>query len=348
MASALRFCRDFDKYEELPDGSLIIEGICSTEAEDSDGEVISAEAMRAAIPECLLKGSVREQHNPNIASGLPLEMWQDDEKQTWIKAKVVDAGTVKKIKEKVLKAFSIRGRALERDKNEPSRITKLLLAGVDLVDRPSNPKAYFQLAKFEDLPKPSKPAKETKSMSDELLQKFEETSAKLTAGLAKVTESITALTGRIDAIEQGSKVPIVLKAEMDGKPVEFRGEDIAKLAKDFATVRAELDTTKAAVLENTRSEIIAKMDREGRTPINPDTNVAYKLDDLKKMDIATLRILAQNSPVVPLASRTSLLKSEPDQGKPQVDPNLKGFDRVVAINEAKYPSLDEVMKRAAI
>ena len=136
---------DIAKYEPCDDGSVIIEGIASSEAVDADGEVITADAMRKAIPAFMQAPAVREMHD-NIAAGKVLSAFVDDDGNTHVRAKIVDQGTVQKIKDKVLRGFSIFGKAIKR---EGKKITELLLKTIDVVDLPNNPKAWFEIVKFD-------------------------------------------------------------------------------------------------------------------------------------------------------------------------------------------------------
>ncbi len=55
------------KMEAQDDGTVKVWGYASSEAVDSDGEVIAAEAMKAAIPDYMKFGAVREMHGSNAA-----------------------------------------------------------------------------------------------------------------------------------------------------------------------------------------------------------------------------------------------------------------------------------------
>src|SRR5580698_6840213 len=94
------------KFDSCDDGSIIIEGIASSEVRDHDGEVITAGAMRKALPGYMQAPAVREMHD-NIAAGKVISAFVDDKGETHVRAKIVDKGTVQKIKDKVLRGFSI-------------------------------------------------------------------------------------------------------------------------------------------------------------------------------------------------------------------------------------------------
>lgn len=140
---------EFSKVEKQEDGTLKVIGIASSEAVDSEGEIIKADAMRAAIPDYMTFGAVREMHQP-IAAGTALNIHVDDAGITHLEALVVDPASVKKVETGVLKGYSIGGRVLDRDKVNKKIITELQLNEISLVDRPANPDCKMQIAKFDD------------------------------------------------------------------------------------------------------------------------------------------------------------------------------------------------------
>jgi hypothetical protein len=148
--SNIHFFAPLQKIETNDDGTLRVSGIASTESIDSDGEIISAAAMKAALPDFFKHGTgaLREMHMP-IAAGTV------DEAEvvggvTTILATVVDKEAVKKVLLGVFKGFSIGGRVKERDAKNRKIITKISLAEISLVDRPSNPDAILVIQKVAD------------------------------------------------------------------------------------------------------------------------------------------------------------------------------------------------------
>lgn len=144
----MRLWGNITKVEEQADGTLIVGGIASSEAQDSDGEIILASAMEAAIPEYMKFGCVREMHQP-IAAGTALICQVQEDGKTYLETHVVDAGSVSKVKNKVLKGFSIGGKVLKRDPANPKVITQIDLREISLVDRGANPDAVISLVKME-------------------------------------------------------------------------------------------------------------------------------------------------------------------------------------------------------
>jgi len=146
--SLKRLYADIAKVEEQTDGTLRVFGFASSESVDSDGEVITSDAMKAALPDYMKFGAVREMHQP-LAAGTALEAEVQSDGRTFLVAHVVDPVAVKKVQTKTYKGFSIGGKVQERDPDDKTKITKLKLVEISLVDRPANPDAVFEMYKVE-------------------------------------------------------------------------------------------------------------------------------------------------------------------------------------------------------
>lgn len=138
----MRLYGAISKIEPQADGTVRVEGIASSEAEDEQGETVSAAAMRAAIPDYMLFPALREMHQLS-AAGTTLEATVDDDGMTRIVAHVVDPVAVSKVKTKTYRGFSIGGRVTKRDGDDKKNITGIVLNEISLVDRPANPEAIF-------------------------------------------------------------------------------------------------------------------------------------------------------------------------------------------------------------
>lgn len=141
---------DIAKTEELDDGTVKVWGYASSEAEDSDGETIKADAMKAALPDYMKWANVREMHQAK-AAGTAIEAEVQDDGRTWFGAHIVDSEAVKKVKASVYKGFSIGGKVTARDNLNKSIITGIKLVEVSLVDRPANPEAVFTVVKADGI-----------------------------------------------------------------------------------------------------------------------------------------------------------------------------------------------------
>lgn len=171
---------DLAKTEEQDDGTIKVWGYASADTEDSDGEIITADAMKAALPGYMKWGAVREMHQAK-AAGTAIEAEVQDDGKTWFGAHIVDAEAVKKVKANVYKGFSIGGKVTERDELNKTVIKGLNLIEVSLVDRPANPEAVLTMYKAEGLDE-EQPAGEEISAVDqlaELLNKGEVTPERL-------------------------------------------------------------------------------------------------------------------------------------------------------------------------
>jgi len=143
-----RLYAPIEKTEVQDDGTIKVWGYASAPTEDSDGEIITADAMKAALPDYLKFGAVREMHGKS-AAGTAIEAEVQEDGRTWFGAHVVDPVAVKKCQTNVYKGFSIGGRITSRDDIVKTTITGLKLIEVSLVDRPANPDAVFTMFKAE-------------------------------------------------------------------------------------------------------------------------------------------------------------------------------------------------------
>lgn len=159
------------KMEAQDDGTVKVWGYASSEAVDSDGEIIAAEAMKAAIPDYMKFGAVREMHGSN-AAGTAIEINVEDDGRTFFGAHIVDPVAVTKVKTGVYKGFSIGGSVTARDELNKSQITGLKLTEISLVDRPANPDAVFTCYKAD---KPKDEEEVDKAEDDKTADKADET-----------------------------------------------------------------------------------------------------------------------------------------------------------------------------
>lgn len=130
------------KIEKNKDGSCTVSGYASTPSLDLDGEIVSLDAVKKALPGYWLWRNVREMHQPS-AVGVAKEANVDDT-GLFLTSKITDTEAVKKCLEEVYKGYSIGGRKLAKDGNV---ITEIELIEVSLVDRPANPDCRISIAK---------------------------------------------------------------------------------------------------------------------------------------------------------------------------------------------------------
>jgi phage head maturation protease len=152
MNTAKRIYAEISKTEAQDDGTIKVWGYASSGSVDSDGETITADAMKAALPGYMAFGAVREMHDSKKAAGTAIEARVEDDGRTFFGAHVVDSEAVKKVTAGVYKGFSIGGKVTSRDELNKSVIKGLNLVEVSLVDRPANPDAVFTMFKAEATP----------------------------------------------------------------------------------------------------------------------------------------------------------------------------------------------------
>ena len=128
----------------------VVAGYATSEALDTQGEIVKLAARKKAIPDYMKFGNIREMHQWS-AVGKAVQATIDEEKKAlYLVAKVVDENAWQKCKEGVYNGFSIGGRILKKVDNE---IQDLTLNEISLVDRPANPAAIFSLVKMADAQK---------------------------------------------------------------------------------------------------------------------------------------------------------------------------------------------------
>jgi hypothetical protein len=141
----------FARFAKLDEEQRMVWGYASTEALDSQGEIVRRAAVAAALPGFMRWGNIREMHQPS-AVGKAREA-KVDERGLWLGARIVDGDAWAKVKEGVYTGFSIAGRVTARDPVRPNVITACDLSEISLVDRPANPEAVFTMFKNEEFEK---------------------------------------------------------------------------------------------------------------------------------------------------------------------------------------------------
>ena len=343
MATQFHLYGNIEKFDPADDGSLLVTGIASTEDVDAQGEVVTADAMRKAIPSYLQSGTVREMHQPS-AAGKPVSAFVDDDGRTHFTAKVVDKSSIQKIKDGVLKGFSIGAKKL---KSEGSRITELLLKDISLVDLPCNSQCVFEIIKF-DKPEDKCNDPGCKNHSEGAVQKCstckgkiaksehdKSMSAELIQKIDTLSATVETLAKTVETISKAAPVPKFVTS--DGK--ELSGDAIAKALSD---INKMADDTRAQLATSQRNEIINKMDAGGRVAFN-ESGVAYTRKELDALPLEILKVLAVNAPTIPMQAR-AIFHGEQDP-KSQLDPKLKGSDKTAALWEKQFPSLDVAKAR---
>lgn len=252
------------KMEAQDDGTVKVWGYASSEAVDSDGEIIAAEAMKAAIPDYMKFGAVREMHGSN-AAGTAIEINVEDDGRTFFGAHIVDPVAVTKVKTGVYKGFSIGGSVTARDELNKSQITGLKLTEISLVDRPANPDAVFTCYKA-DKPKAEEEADKDDKPSDKSAEDED------------------------DKPKDGDKKPEAEdKDDKDDK--EDDKKDEAEKSASVNLSESEIAILKAVLDKAEKQEAVTKADG----PVDEAVSKSDKSDDLAKAEMADALAKAQDA-----------------------------------------------------
>ena len=313
------------KMEAQDDGTVKVWGYASSEAVDSDGEIIAAEAMKAAIPDYMKFGAVREMHGSN-AAGTAIEINVEDDGRTFFGAHIVDPVAVTKVKTGVYKGFSIGGSVTARDELNKSQITGLKLTEISLVDRPANPDAVFTCYKAD---KPKAEEEADKDEDDKPSDKSAEEEG--------------------DKPKDGDKKPEAEdKDDKDDKDDDK--EDETEKSAIVNLSESEIAILKAVLAKAEKQEAVTKADG----PVDEAVSKSDKSDDLAKAEMADALAKAQDAlkksndalakaqaeieslkkQAAPPKGSTKAISKAEDNGE---DP-LKGFEPIVK-NDG---SLDDV------
>ena len=305
------------KMEAQDDGTVKVWGYASSEAVDSDGEVIAAEAMKAAIPDYMKFGAVREMHGSN-AAGTAIEINVEDDGRTFFGAHIVDPIAVTKVKTGVYKGFSIGGSVTARDELNKSQITGLKLTEISLVDRPANPDAVFTCFKAD---KP-KDGEEAADKDDEPTDKADETPAD-DAEKADSDKKADEEDDKKDEAEKSASI------ELSESEIAILKAVLAKAEKQEAATKVD-EPVDCSVGKSDKSDDLAKAESVDE--------LAKAQDALKKSNDALAKAQAEieslKKQAAPPKGSTKAISKAEDNGE---DP-LNGFQPIVK-NDG---SLDDV------
>lgn len=119
-----------------------VSGYASTPTRDMDGEIVTLDAVKAALPDYMRWGNIREMHRLSAVG--TAEEAHTDGKGLFLTAKIVDDNAWKKCLEGVYKGFSIGGRKLDKVGEE---VTEIEMVEISIVDRPANPDCRINVVK---------------------------------------------------------------------------------------------------------------------------------------------------------------------------------------------------------
>ncbi len=254
----------FANITKVDPDKRLVEGYASTEAEDSQGEVVSRGAIEGALEGYMKFGNVREMHQSSAVGKTKLAVM--DEKGLKISVKVVDDAAWKKVREGVYNGFSIGGNATRKNGNI---IEAMDLTEISLVDRPACPEALFTLWKAEGNPT----MKKSKADVSAALQTVAQVSLAKACGLSNVSQlaaTIESLNWVINDSEwerqyegDQSTVPAMLRAGYSQLAEALKvmaAEETAEAAAEQAKQAGEADPA-AVVVDGEGADEVALADK---------------------------------------------------------------------------------------
>jgi phage head maturation protease len=255
--------RIYAPLQKIDEEQRMVYGYASTEALDSQGEIIKRDAIEAALPGFMRFGNIREMHQPS-AVGKAKDAMIDD-KGLYLAAKIIDDDAWAKVKAGVYSGFSVAGQVTARDPMQKHVITGCQLSEISLVDRPSNPEAVFEMFKSAAPIDPMQKAGRRNSKADlSHIQAIHDHAASLGADCAGCAAAADAAPD-----DQGDADDTVAKL----------ARTLGKLTEDYARLAARIGRIEdhpAPARGNLRA--IAKHEDLGRYPADEpaDTNGLIK------------------------------------------------------------------------
>lgn len=275
----------FVSFSKVDPEKKMVYGYVSTDAIDSQGEIVSKEAMRGAFKDYMKFANIREMHQAS-AVGVAKE-YMHDNKGTWIGAKIVDRDAWEKVKEGVYKGFSIGGKILEKVGDV---IKELKLVEISIVDRPANPEAVFEMVKMDDMGKlynvnkeftPSEKTKVVKFIKEfkdkTSMKKTDETPVEVPAETpAEIPAEVPAETPvETPAVETPAEVPAETPTE---QPAEVPAETPVETPVEETPTETPVETPTTEVPADAPVETPVETPTE--TPVETPTEVpAEKADE---------------------------------------------------------------------
>jgi len=140
------------KFEEQSDGSVIVHGMCTSDTEDLDSQIIDLDFSRKGLAEWgATFGNVRQMHSTNLPpAGKAIEVDTSRPDGVYLTARIVEPVAVKLVKEGVYGSFSVgisKPRIIRDKVAKNGRVVDGVFSEVSIVDFPALPTAKFTVVK---------------------------------------------------------------------------------------------------------------------------------------------------------------------------------------------------------
>lgn len=245
---------------KIDEAQHMVFGYASTEALDSQGEIVKREALEAALPDYMRFANIREMHQPS-AVGVATEA-EMDERGLYLAARIVDPTAWEKVTSGVYKGFSIGGSVVARDKVQKHVITGVKLSEISLVDRPANPEAVFTMYKAEDVGGISKAGARNSAADLSMIQAIHDQAVSLGASCegcaadddeagedsSEMADKIASLIAERDALRKAlASLPAERKAALKAVPIEKSADRLGEVRREAPVSIDPVELTKLAL-----------------------------------------------------------------------------------------------------
>jgi Caudovirus prohead serine protease len=245
---------------KIDEAQHMVFGYASTEALDSQGEIVKREALEAALPDYMRFANIREMHQPS-AVGIATEA-EMDERGLYLAARIVDPVAWEKVIAGVYKGFSIGGSVVQRDTTQKHVITGVKLSEISLVDRPANPEAVFTMYKADDGGGLGKVGARNSAVDLQTIQDIHDRAVSLGASCAgcsmdddaadegddDMADKIAGLIAERDALKKAlARMPAERKAALKAVPIEKSADRLGGMRQEEPISKDPVELVKRAL-----------------------------------------------------------------------------------------------------
>lgn len=259
----------FVPFSKVDDEERMVYGFASTPDVDSDGEIITVQALKNALPAYLQYPALREMHQAK-AAGTVKNTDIDGNNGLYIGAKVVDNDAWSKVKEGVYRGFSVGGHVLDRKENV---INAIDLVEISLVDVPANKSARIEVWKKEKITKDAETVWELSNLMIQLKQtiSYFEYLKKPTKDLEKALEQIKSVIGQ-EATETEKESQKKHEERMGEMFMSDNPSDLQKVVASLDRITFDGNPVAEALRKAVKTNMAEKIKKE--TPVDPKKDEA--------------------------------------------------------------------------